>query len=241
MIVRIRAGVEIVGDVTGPATGRTVLFLHAGGETRGVWTPIAKQVTEHGWRTVAIDLRGHGASGRAEEYALDDFIEDTVATLSQACGQPVVIVGGSIGGAIGLIVAGERRTPVHALVLLDTPTRIGDGSGARSEQQKISSAQARGAPSLAHVDPKFISGSFVTDVVRDSARWSRAAKQLSIPVLFVEGEQSAHRHPLAVAATREDIPHVQVATAPGGHLLARDCPRDIARLVVTFLDSLPSS
>ncbi|MGH8187359.1 MAG: alpha/beta fold hydrolase [Steroidobacteraceae bacterium] len=230
-----KSGIRLVADVERQDCRPTVLFLHAGGENRTVWRPIAPAVEALGWRTVTMDLRGHGDSDRAPSYRLDDFVDDVVTVVARFCGRHLVIVGGSIGGILGAIVEGERRICVDGLVLLDTPTRLPSMEGPRSEVHKIASAQARGAEAVASVDPKFLDSTFLEDIGHDRDRLRRATRRLEIPVLIIGGERSRYRTHVAETAAREDIRHVEIAYVPGGHLVARDCPADVSRLIVGFL------
>ena len=224
----------IAADVQGPTDLGTVLFLHAGGETRSVWEPITGAVSAQGWRTVAVDLRGHGESGRAPRYALDDFIADAVRVHGELCTGPVVIVGGSIGGAIGLLLAGEGHAPVAALVLLDTSTRPRPAI-AMGERNRLVAAQSRGAPALASVDPAFLHGPFAADVTADLDRWRLAAHRVHVPAMLIAGAHSAALGAQEIETTRQDLPQIEVVTVAAGHLVARDCPHDVAAHLKRFL------
>ena len=235
------SGVRLAVDVESQDKLPTVLFLHAGGENRKVWRPITPAIQALGWRTVTVDLRGHGDSARAPDYRLEDFLDDVVSVLAEFCGQPVVIVGGSIGGILGTLVAGEKRASVNGIVLLDTATRMPKVEGPQAEIRKIVSAKARGVEAVASVDPKFLDGTFLADLNRDPDRLSQAARQLDIPVMFIGGEFSRYRAEATEVALREDIPHVEIEYVPGGHLVARDCPADVNRLLAKFILSLRPS
>lgn len=224
----------IAADVQGPSAGGTVLFLHAGGESRHVWAPIASAVCAQGWRTVAMDLRGHGDSGRVPRYRLDDFILDVARVQGELCSQPLVIVGSSIGGVLGLLVAAEGHAPVAALVLLDTPTRPRPAT-ALGERNRLATAQSRGAPALGPVDPTLLFGTFVEEIIADLDRWPRAARRLRIPVMLVAGEHSAVVGPKELDAMKEDLPQLEVVTVAAGHLVARDCPHEVAAHLKRFL------
>lgn len=226
--------IAIAADVKGSPGVRTVLFLHAGGENRSVWQAITSAVCELGWRTVAIDLRGHGDSSRAPRYQLDDFVLDVVRVHAELCADPLVIVGSSIGGALGLIVAGEGRVPVAGLVLLDTPTRPRPESGL-DERNRLAAAQARGTAALDSVDPALLHGTFIEDVVADLDRWQHAAQQLRIPVLLMTGEYSTVVGVQELETARKDLPQLEVVLVPSGHLVARDCPLEVARHLERFL------
>jgi pimeloyl-ACP methyl ester carboxylesterase len=53
---------KLVADVRGESDAWPVLFLHGGGQTRHAWGKTAEIVAAQGWRTIVIDLRGHGDS-----------------------------------------------------------------------------------------------------------------------------------------------------------------------------------
>ena len=74
-------GLRLVADVRGDPSGWPVLFLHGGGQTRHAWGSTAEIVAAQGWRTVALDLRGHGDSDWAPngDYSFTAFCADCVA------------------------------------------------------------------------------------------------------------------------------------------------------------------
>ena len=58
-------GVELAYDVRG--AGPTVVLVHGITQCRQLWDPlIGDLASDH--TVVAIDMRGHGASGRADTY-----------------------------------------------------------------------------------------------------------------------------------------------------------------------------
>ena len=56
-------GLELAADAHGDPSGRPVLLLHGGGQTRHAWGGTAAALAERGFHAVALDLRGHGESG----------------------------------------------------------------------------------------------------------------------------------------------------------------------------------
>ncbi len=111
-----RDGVMLRGTESG--SGPTVLLLHAGGERREVWAPVAARLT--GLRTVAFDLRGHGdSSGRAT--ALRPIADDVSAMIEREPA-PIVVAGASLGGLAA----------IAALASTSTARRVvGPGAGGR--------------------------------------------------------------------------------------------------------------
>lgn len=71
------------------------------------------------YRVIAYDARGHGKSGRAARYALEDLIGDLVRTLKVVAAAPAIVIGHSIGGATALVAASREPGLVRGLVLED--------------------------------------------------------------------------------------------------------------------------
>jgi len=124
-------GLELVAQrwpAAGGAPAGVVLFLHGGGQTRHSWERTAERVAAGGWDAVALDLRGHGESAWDPEhdYSLDAFAGDLVRVIEEL-GTPPVLVGASLGGATGLVVAGEHPGLARGLVLVDFVVRLEPG------------------------------------------------------------------------------------------------------------------
>jgi pimeloyl-ACP methyl ester carboxylesterase len=126
------AGV-LAGDRWTPAgTPRgIVLLLHGGGQTRHSWRAAGPALSADGWTTMAIDFRGHGDSGWAADgqYGLDAMVNDLNEVL-HSLSEPPVLIGASLGGLTGLVLAGEQPDAVRALVLVDAVPQI-EPAGAR--------------------------------------------------------------------------------------------------------------
>ena len=122
------AGVTIVADAAGPAAGTPVLFLHGGGQTRQSWGNAIVEAARRGYRAISLDLRGHGESDWSPGgvYGMDLFAADLRAVIG-ALARPPVLVGASLGGLAGLIVAAAPPPAVAGLVLVDVATRIEEG------------------------------------------------------------------------------------------------------------------
>src|SRR5262249_61263789 len=66
------------------------------------------------------DHRGHGGSGRSETYEFEQLYRDLGQWIVALDANPLVVAGGSIGGALGMVAAGEGAA-IDGLVLLDVP------------------------------------------------------------------------------------------------------------------------
>ena len=119
------AGLSLAVETRNPVGRPALLFAHGFGQTRGAWNGAAVALAEAGCRCVTFDTRGHGESDRVPDgnYHMDQFADDMLQ-LATAQPQPPVLVGASMGGLLGIVLAGEiRPSPFRALVLVDITPR----------------------------------------------------------------------------------------------------------------------
>jgi pimeloyl-ACP methyl ester carboxylesterase len=86
----------------------------------GIFTP---QIAHFGQtrRVVAVDLRGHGASGAPEqEYTMAGFADDIAWQCAQLGLQKPVVIGHSIGGAVVLELCGRYPELASGMVMIDS-------------------------------------------------------------------------------------------------------------------------
>lgn len=123
---RMSDGVALVGESFGHASDPGLLFAHGGGQTRHAWANVARRLGRSGWRTLALDLRGHGESDWSEEgaYAHARYGED-LAEVARAMGAAPVVVGASLGGNSAVLAAGAAEEDIfRAIVLVDVTPRL---------------------------------------------------------------------------------------------------------------------
>lgn len=120
-------GIRLAAEVWGADDAAPVLLAHGGGQSRLAWRETAVRLAAAGYRAVAIDLRGHGESSRADDYSLGAFTAD-IRMVAGQLGRPV-LVGASLGGHSSLLAEGETAGGVgRALVLVDVaPTMEPEG------------------------------------------------------------------------------------------------------------------
>jgi peroxiredoxin len=119
-------GVRLVADAWGDPDACPVLFLPGGGQTRRAWGTTAEVVADQGWRTVALDLRGHGESDWAPDgdYSPVTFGADCAAVVDQL-GRPPVLVGASLGGMSAILAEGTSDQAISCgLVLVDIVPQV---------------------------------------------------------------------------------------------------------------------
>lgn len=129
-------GVTLVADEWNrgaPSERPSILLLHGGGQNRFSWKNTGQVLADGGYHVVALDTRGHGDSDRAPgaDYALETLTGDVLGVLD-AIGRPVVLIGASMGGLTGILVA-EQAGPekVTKLVLVDVVPRYEKSGSAR--------------------------------------------------------------------------------------------------------------
>jgi pimeloyl-ACP methyl ester carboxylesterase len=95
-------GTRIDYHVTGD--GRPLLLVHGITESSRTWEPLVEPLVGAGYRVLAMDLRGHGTSGRAATYDLGSMAADVGAVLADAGADSTdgaaLLVGHSLGGAV---------------------------------------------------------------------------------------------------------------------------------------------
>jgi pimeloyl-ACP methyl ester carboxylesterase len=117
----------------GAADRPAILMLHGGGQNRFSWKNTGQILADQGFHVVALDSRGHGDSDRAPEanYSLEALCGDVLNVLD-AIDRPVVLIGASLGGLTGILVADEAGPEkVTKLVLVDVVPRFERDGGAR--------------------------------------------------------------------------------------------------------------
>lgn len=105
-----------------PAPAPAVLLLHMLTRSHHDWDDLTQSLEVAGFGVLALDLRGHGASG-GSRADLEAMIQDVRAALGWLEGQPVVlpgrvgICGASLGSSLAMLAAGDD-TAVRSLALL---------------------------------------------------------------------------------------------------------------------------
>jgi pimeloyl-ACP methyl ester carboxylesterase len=119
-----RPGGRIAYDDAG--TGPLIVMLPGMGDLRQQYRFLAPALAARGFRTVTVDLRGHGASSTGwNDYGSVAHGEDLVALVEALGAGPALVIGTSFGAAPAVWAAAERPDLIRGLVLVGPFVRPG--------------------------------------------------------------------------------------------------------------------
>lgn len=187
---------------------------------------------------VLFDYSGHGASeGRFEDYAISDWLEDSLGVIERFAGPRPILVGSSMGGWIAVLAAMRLRQSLSGpsgLVLiapaLDFTERLMWAQFPPVLKAAIERDGIAHIPSQYSDQPTPITRKLIEDGRRHLLLG--ASFEIGCPVHILQGMRDPdvpYGHALDIV---EHLPHDQVALTlinDGDHRLSRD--EDIARLI----------
>jgi pimeloyl-ACP methyl ester carboxylesterase len=223
------AGVRLVAEARGPAGGPVVLLLHALGESRASWAAVARGLADDGWRTWAVDLRGHGDSAHPGTYAFEEMRDDVLGLLDALGTRSAVIVAHSMGTVPASLVAMERPHAVARLVLEEGPLPFPaepprpvptgpDGPTPYDWRVVRDVARQRNAPPAHH--------------------WEGLAA-ITAPTLLIAGGPASHLRQDQLAQVAARIPGARLTTIEAGHMVHDERPAPFLAAVRDFLGAPP--
>ena len=245
-------GVRLVYDTAG-AGDPPMIFIHGWCCDRSFFAPqFAHFATGHA--VAALDLRGHGDSGRPEpgagRYDLDTLAGDVLSVAAAAgFGRPV-LVGHSLGALVGLVCAARGRD-IGALVMVD-PAPI---TNERAKKFFRESVGAVAADEDGSWRKKFVEGMFLpsdtarreatlelmptgppgiaAEVMRAMGEFDGAVlAKVSVPVLSIGSARPAN----SSADLRRLCPAITIGQTVGsGHFNMLEVPGQVNAMIERFL------
>jgi pimeloyl-ACP methyl ester carboxylesterase len=104
--------------------GQAGLVLVHGGAAHARWWDHIAPLLAGGQRVAALDLSGHGDSGRRDQYNLDVWAEEVLAVADAAGIEgPPVVIGHSMGGFVTLRAACIYGSRLAGAVAVDSPVQ----------------------------------------------------------------------------------------------------------------------
>ncbi|HXS32740.1 MAG TPA: alpha/beta fold hydrolase [Solirubrobacterales bacterium] len=118
----------------GPPGAQSVVCVHGVAQHGGVFEGLGKRLVAAGHSVLAVDLRGHGESGRVPPWDSATHVDDLIETLDAAGVERASWVGHSFGGR--LVAEAVARVPERSdrLVLLDPGLEVEAEAALRSAE-----------------------------------------------------------------------------------------------------------
>jgi pimeloyl-ACP methyl ester carboxylesterase len=250
-------GVTIAYSVSGPAD-TALLFIHGGLADRSFWDGQHSPFS-HNYKVIALDLAGHGESGRdRQKWGIAEFAHDVLAVLDAERAPRAILVGNSLGGTVAIEAAllagprvvavigvdtfhdiGRRIDPSHAVAQADAWRRDFDGS---LDRMLATLFHPDAAPSLvadvrrrmSRTPPEVVCSMFASFAGYDTAA---PARQLRVPVRCING----NLFPTDTHAIRQFIADFDAMVLPHtGHFPMLERPDEFNRKLADTLASLKS-
>ncbi|WP_148575542.1 alpha/beta fold hydrolase [Nocardioides caldifontis] len=239
-------------------TARPLLLLHPLGVDHRFWDPVRACLPDAMGDVVVPDLLGHGGAALPPEEPSVEAFADAVEKELDGAGQ-VDVVGVSLGGLVGQVLAARRPDLVRRLVVADavavypapmqqmwreraaTVRREGLAAVAEPMEQLWFTEPFRrdAADQVAAVREVLLAGDpegyARTCEALATADTSEAARSIAAPVLVLCGEQDAPPFQQAVEWFTAALQDVRAEWLPGGHAAAYENPQPFADALARFL------
>ncbi|NEN85950.1 alpha/beta fold hydrolase [Paenibacillus elgii] len=252
-------------------SGRPVVLLHGISNSGRAWAPQIAPLVEAGFRVIVPDHAGHGASARLDRpFSVSDIAADVLALLDHLSIEAADIIGLSLGGMVALEIALTQPRRVGKLIVANSfdttateefrimaegwartfrgedgpvkrfegiwPMNVNEAFRASEEGMKTYQvwhglAATADGQSLAHVAEGIVG--FDATARLDS---------LSMPVLFIAGEQDRMSPPAVSRRMADRVPDAGYVEIQGAaHISNADSAEVFNEAVISFLGAARTS
>ena len=231
-------------------SGPVAVFIHGFPLDRRMWIGQLSGLAKIR-RCVAVDLRGHGLSKIDETdptFSMDLFADDVAKTLDEIGADQADVCGLSMGGYVAFALLRRHPARVRSLILADTKAEA-DSDEAKTGREKTAAMvreqgmealwEGLGAKLLAAnpkqesterlkemflaQDPAVIAADCLA--MRDRPDSTGDLAGITVPVLWVHGEEDQLMPVDGGRATSEKIPGAKFSAIPnGGHMAPMENP-----------------
>jgi 3-oxoadipate enol-lactonase len=215
-------GTRLAYRVRGAPGAPPVVLLHGLGDGAADWDEVAPAFARQR-RVYAPDLRGHGGSDRPGDYSVELMAADALGFLDALGLGRVDLIGHSMGGLVGYLLAGDHPGRVRRLILEDV-------AALRPRE--------RGAPDRPAGEPPF-DWAMVLAIRRQidnpDPAWLGRLGRITAPTLVIGGGASSHVPQEWVADLARQIPGARMETIEAGHMIHGTEPEAFTRAALAFL------
>ena len=241
--------------------GTDIVLVHGVGASLEAWDEVASCLGP-GLRTIRLDLRGHGASGKPPgPYHIDDFVADVITVMNHFGIASCHLAGHSLGALIAQGVALAHPQRLDRLILLS-----GIAGRTLEERERVEKRLALVADGIpgAHFEAS-VGRWFTDDFIRRNpgiiARQAEANRRndpaayaasyrvltetdfgerlrtITVPTLIVTGEHDLGSNARMARYMHSIIPHSSLHILAGlKHAVLTEGPDTIAALMKDFLE-----
>ena len=216
------AGTRLAYRVWGSPGAPPLVLLHGLGEGGADWDGVAPAFARH-CRVYAPDLRGHGRSDRPGDYSVELMEADVLGFLDALQLDRVDLIGHSMGGLVGYLLAGDHPERVRRLILEDV-------AALRPRE--------RGAPERPEGELPFdwemvlaIRG----QIDSPDPGWLDRLGRITAGTLVIAGGAGSHVPQDWVAELARRIPGARIETIEAGHMIHVTEAEAFTRAALTFL------
>ena len=243
--------------------GPCLLLVHGFPLNRRMWQPQLKPLADAGFRVVAPDLRGFGASDApADGYSIDRFADDLIALLDALKIERAVVAGMSMGGYILMNLLERHPERVSAACFVATRSSADDEAGRARRNAMAAEAERLGANPIIkifaellfaadtmHTTPELIARvtSWMRDTkpqglaggllaMRDRKDYTPLLPGFSLPSLVIGGAEDRAASPDALKILTSGLPDCRsLVIDRAGHMLNMEKPGEFNAALLQFL------
>jgi pimeloyl-ACP methyl ester carboxylesterase len=235
----------------------TVVLIHGAAMDGTVWRYQADALSRDGFASIAVDLPGHGGSEGEPSVTIKGYAGWLLAYLS-VLGEPVHLVGHSMGGLVALETAVARPDLVRSVTLLGVADRMPVNpdllAGSAADDRAMFSTmgswmharRSDGTPKWKVEDTVAIiqrSGPGVAfadlTACNDYLGATGAAAAVPVPMLLILGDQDVMTKPSAAEVIAQTAPNATVEIVEGaGHMVMVERPEFVNEVLLEFLNEV---
>ena len=212
----------LVAHLSGAEGAPPAVLLHGLGESAATWDDVVPALAD-GHRVVALDLRGHGGSGRPGRYSYELMRDDVLAALDRLGLPAVTLVGHSMGAMVALLVAQAQPQRIGRLVLEDCVPQDPDP---RPVPERPDGPLPFDWPVVPAIRAQ---------IGAPDPRWWADLPRVTAPTLLVGGGPASHVPGERLEQAAALLPDATVVTIPVGHHVHAGDPAAFRAALLAFL------
>jgi pimeloyl-ACP methyl ester carboxylesterase len=235
-------------------SGDPIVLLANAGCSTGYFDDLARKLTPGGFQTIAVNMRGVGASrGPLEGITLHDLAADVAGIIeAMGCGR-AHLLGHAFGNRIARCLAADRPTLVRSVTLLAAGGLIAPPTPLGTAFRNAPSAKMNGSDCVTVLGARWLSPSSDPGILSAVECWPAihiahlaTGRNVplgewwsagSAPLLVIQGLDDEAAPPGNGHALRDQLgTRVQLVDLPrAGHFLVLEQPEAVRRAVAEFL------